>query len=129
MDEPTRVHLVLSSGGMRCFSYVGAVRALEERGVEFASVSACSAGSFTGALIGFAAMGLANRAVPLDELDATVRDLCDEILANSTGTLAAYKDLYRATEDLSLDQGLAYEADARYDIADTQERLKDFLAR
>jgi enoyl-CoA hydratase len=74
-------------------------------------------------------MGLANRAVPRDALDDAVAQLCASVLANSHGTLAAYKDLYRRTEGMTLDDGLAYEADTPYDIADTNERLKDFLAR
>ncbi len=45
------VHLVLAAGGARCLSYVGAVAALEERGISFASVSACSAGTLIGALL------------------------------------------------------------------------------
>jgi enoyl-CoA hydratase/carnithine racemase len=83
--------------------------------------------SFTG--IEAAAMGLANLAVPAAELDATVAALCASILANSQGALAAYKDLYRNTEGLPLDQGLAYEADTTYDIADTGKRLAEFLSR
>jgi predicted acylesterase/phospholipase RssA len=47
----THVHLVLASGGMRCVSYVGAVTALADHGVEVNTVSACSAGSFIGALL------------------------------------------------------------------------------
>lgn len=76
-----------------------------------------------------AAMGLANEAVPGSELDARVGALCESILANSHGAVAAYKDLYRSTEGLSLDQGLAYEADTTYDIDDTNVRLEEFLSR
>jgi enoyl-CoA hydratase/carnithine racemase len=76
-----------------------------------------------------AAMGLANVAVPRDELDGTVASWCEQILTNSPGTLAAYKDLYRSTEDLPLDQGLAYEVNTSYPIHDTGERLKEFLSR
>ena len=46
-----RVHLVLSAGGAKCITYVGAVAALEENGFEFASVSGSSAGSFIGAIL------------------------------------------------------------------------------
>ncbi len=45
------VHLVLGAGGARCISYVGALSVLAERGVSFASVSACSAGTLIGALL------------------------------------------------------------------------------
>lgn len=47
----SRVHLVLSSGGMRALAYVGAVQAFESAGIEVASVSACSAGTIVGALV------------------------------------------------------------------------------
>lgn len=47
----TKVHLVLSSGGMRCISYAGALSVMAEHKIEFASVSACSAGSLVGALL------------------------------------------------------------------------------
>lgn len=46
-----RVHLVLSSGGVKCLSYVGAVAALREQGISFASVSGASAGSLVGAIL------------------------------------------------------------------------------
>lgn len=46
-----RVHLVLSSGGVKCISYAGAVAALREQGVSFASVSGASAGSLVGAIL------------------------------------------------------------------------------
>lgn len=42
------IHLVCSSGGVKCFSYIGAIKLLEERGYEIKSVSASSMGSFIG---------------------------------------------------------------------------------
>ena len=45
------VHLVLSAGGVKCLSYAGAVAALSEHGISFATVSGCSAGSLIGALL------------------------------------------------------------------------------
>ncbi|HUK70719.1 MAG TPA: patatin-like phospholipase family protein [Streptosporangiaceae bacterium] len=47
----SRVHLVLSSGGMRALAYIGAVQAFESADIEVASVSACSAGAIVGALV------------------------------------------------------------------------------
>jgi len=70
--------------------------------------------------------GLAIRSVPHDELDATVDELVATLLANSQGSLAAYKDLYRAALDSDMVAGLAYEAGAEYEIADTDERVADF---
>lgn len=51
--EATRVaaHLVLSGGGVLCLSYAGALCVLHEHGIEFESVSSCSAGTFIGALL------------------------------------------------------------------------------
>jgi NTE family protein len=46
-----RVHLVLSSGGVRAFAYIGALRAMDEAHIEPATVSAVSAGAVIGALI------------------------------------------------------------------------------
>lgn len=49
--DDRRVHLVLSSGGVKCLSYAGAVAALSELGISFASVSGASAGSLVGAIL------------------------------------------------------------------------------
>lgn len=73
-----------------------------------------------------AEFGMACRSVPAPELDATVADLARSIAANSAGSLAAYKDLFAASERLGLPDGLAYEAAARYEIADTDDRLASF---
>jgi predicted acylesterase/phospholipase RssA len=45
-----RVHLVMSSGGVRALAYVGVIQALEADEIEPVSVSACSAGAVVGAL-------------------------------------------------------------------------------
>ncbi|MDX1512566.1 MAG: enoyl-CoA hydratase/isomerase family protein [Gammaproteobacteria bacterium] len=71
-------------------------------------------------------MGLVNAAPPLGELDAAVDALCERILANSPGAVAAYKDLYRRTEGMRLDEGLDYEARTGYDIGDAQARIASF---
>lgn len=73
-----------------------------------------------------AAWGLATRAVPLDELDDAVDTLVGELLDNADGSLAAYKDLYRAALDGGLADGLTYEATTPYAIADTNERIAGF---
>ena len=46
-----KIHLVCSSGGVKCFSYLGAVSQLYKSGIEIASISACSMGTIVGALI------------------------------------------------------------------------------
>jgi len=55
-------------------------------------------------------------------VDGLVRDL----LANSPGSLAAYKDLYRKALERPLGDGLAYEATTTYRIPDTVECLSGF---
>jgi predicted acylesterase/phospholipase RssA len=50
-DGSTPVHLVLSAGGVKVLSYAGALSVLAERGISFASVSGCSAGTFVGAML------------------------------------------------------------------------------
>lgn len=76
-----------------------------------------------------AAYGLAMESVPRDALDARVADLAGAIAANSSGSIAAYKDLYRRSENAGLDDGLTYEAETRYEIADVRERMAAILAR
>jgi len=73
-----------------------------------------------------ASLGLVARAVPLDRLDAAVADLLGDLLANSAGSLRAYKDLCREAIERPLADGLAYEAATEYPIDDTAARLADF---
>ncbi len=70
--------------------------------------------------------GPRGRAVPADELDDAVDGLVRDLLANSPGSLAAYKDLYRKALERPLGDGLAYEATTTYRIPDTAERLSGF---
>jgi enoyl-CoA hydratase/carnithine racemase len=73
-----------------------------------------------------AAWGLAVRSVPRAELDDAVAELAEAIVANSAGSLAAYKDLYRQALDRGLGDGLDYEAGTDYPITDTEERVASF---
>lgn len=73
-----------------------------------------------------AEMGMACRSVPAAELDGEVGELAEAIAANSAGSLAAYKDLYAASERMGVADGLAYEAATVYPINDTDERLASF---
>jgi enoyl-CoA hydratase len=93
-------------------------------GVARARELSYTARTFTGAEA--AAWGLAARSVPAAELDDAVDALVAEILENSDGSLAAYKDLYRAALDESLTDGLIREASTTYAIADTEERIAGF---
>ena len=76
-----------------------------------------------------AAYGLVMEAVPLAALDGRVAELATQIVANSAGSVAAYKDLYRKSENAGLDEGLRYEADTTYSIADVRERMAAILER
>ena len=83
-----------------------------------------TARTFTGAEA--ARLGMVARAVALDDLDDAVSELVETLLANSSGSLRAYKDLYREAMERPLADGLAYEAATEYPIDDTAVRLADF---
>lgn len=74
-------------------------------------------------------IGLILEAVPLEELDARVEALATSIIANSAGSVAAYKDLYRHNENLTLDGCLDFEATTKYRISDLKERKANTVAR
>ena len=83
-----------------------------------------TAATFTGRQA--ADWGLAALACPRADLDALAADVAARVAANSPGSLAAYKDLYRAAEQLALPAGLAYEAATGYPIDDTEARIAQF---
>lgn len=74
-----------------------------------------------------AALGMANRAVPLAELDAAVEGLLAEILPNSAGSIAAYKALYNDGAAAGVQQAVAHEETSQFTIEDTTDRLAEFL--
>ena len=73
--------------------------------------------------------GLANRAVPLEDLDAAVKKVTDGIAESSEGSVAAFKDLFDHWLTGSVDDALKYEARAEYEITDTNERLSGFAKK
>lgn len=83
-----------------------------------------TAATFTGRQA--ADWGLIALACPRADLDAVAAGVAAEVAANSRGSLAAYKDLYRAAEQLTLPAGLAYEAATDYPIDDTEARIARF---
>jgi enoyl-CoA hydratase/carnithine racemase len=93
-------------------------------GVNRARMLSYTARTFTGAEA--AEWGLVAQAVPAGELDATVDALVESVAANSPGSLAAYKDLYRESLERGLTDGLTYESVTEYPIADTEERIASF---
>lgn len=99
-------------------------RLIRAVGVTRARDLSYTARTFTG--VDAAAWGLATRSVPRAELDELVVDVVAQLLANSDGSLRAYKDFYRVALDGGLGAGLRYEAETRYPIADTDARVADF---
>jgi len=93
-------------------------------GMQAARELSYTARTFTGAEA--EELGLVVRAVPRDELDAEVDDLVASILANSRGSLLAYKDLYRTGAESTLVDALASEASTEFTIDDTADRLDGF---
>lgn len=94
-------------------------------GVARARELSYTATTFTGAQA--AAWGLATRSAPVAHLDAAVGELLDAVLANSQGSLVAYKDLFaHALDGTGLADGLAYEAATGYPIPDTESRVASF---
>ena len=93
-------------------------------GVRKARELSFTARTFTG--VEAADWGLANRAVPLAELDSAVKELTDGITSCSQGSVAAFKDLYNHFLTGSVDDALQYETNTEYEIKDTAERLGDF---
>jgi enoyl-CoA hydratase/carnithine racemase len=83
-----------------------------------------TARTFTGA--DAASWNLVTSAVPAEQLDDAVGQLAATVAANSAGSLAAYKDLYRHRLDSGLAEGLEYEAKAAYEIHDTSQRMEAF---
>ena len=58
-------------------------------------------------------LGLALEAAPSEGLEARVTALADVIAANIPRSVAAYKDLYRGSQESGLTEGLALEANYR----------------
>ena len=83
-----------------------------------------TASTFTGREA--AEWGLAALSCPAAELDGIVAELAQRTCANSRAALAAYKDLYRAADRMTLPDGLEYEASTDYPIEDTDSRIARF---
>ena len=86
-----------------------------------------TARTFTGAEA--AEMGMANQAVPAGDLDAIVANVAASIVPNSREAIAAYKDLYSAATNNTLNDGIQYEQNTKYEIGDTNARLAEFTKK
>jgi enoyl-CoA hydratase len=73
-------------------------------------------------------IGLVIDAVPAEALDARVASLIEQMAANSAGSLAAYKDLYYQGQNHLFEDGLNFEYNAKYVIADRDQRRKAVAA-
>jgi enoyl-CoA hydratase/carnithine racemase len=71
-------------------------------------------------------IGLINKVVPAEELEATVMSLAKAILANSRDAIAAYKALINHGYREDLATGLKMEAETTFAIRDTEERIAEF---
>ena len=102
---------------------------MSQRLPRFVGIAAARDLSYTGRTFSGAEahrLGMVARAVPLAGLDVTVDELVATLLANSHGSLRAYKDLHREAMERPLSDGLAYETATSYPIDDTAERLAGF---
>jgi enoyl-CoA hydratase/carnithine racemase len=93
-------------------------------GVQKARELSFTAETFTGR--DAAAWGIANRAVPLAELDAAVQALAEKILANSRGSIAAYKVLYNQGIGKTVLEAVEFEKQRKFVIEDSNERVEKF---
>jgi len=96
-------------------------------GIRKAKELAFTADTFTGKQA--AEWGLANRAVPLAALDASVAELTAKIVANSAGSISAYKYLYNKGGVQTEADALELESKSEFDIEDTAERLASFVKK
>jgi len=71
-------------------------------------------------------MGLVNMAAPAEKLEEALQRTARKILANSAGSVAAYKHLYNANENMSLGKQLELEYASEFDILDTEDRIARF---
>jgi len=71
-------------------------------------------------------IGLANKAIPAEELETAVKEMADKIMSNSLGSVAAYKQLYNRGRRGTLEEGLKMEVETTFEIKDAQEKLEKF---
>ncbi len=76
-----------------------------------------------------ARIGLANKSVPLSELEKTVREIAEKILANSADAVAAHKYLYSRSRKETMAKGLEREYNTMPEISDTLERIGGFVKK
>jgi len=76
-----------------------------------------------------ARIGLANKSVPVSDLEKTVREIAEKILANSAEAVAAHKHLYSESRKETMAKGLEREYTTMPEISDTLERMNGFARK
>ena len=74
-------------------------------------------------------IGLANKSVPVSELEKTVKEIAEKILANSADAVAAHKYLYSQSRKETMAKGLEREYTTMPEISDTLERIGGFAKK
>jgi len=72
-------------------------------------------------------IGLINLAVPGDKLEEALQNMAKKIMGNSAQSIAAYKKLYNANENMTLDKSLDLEFGSDFEITDSLDRLMKFI--
>jgi len=72
-------------------------------------------------------IGLINLAVPGDKLEEALQTMAKKIMGNSAQSIAAYKQLYNANENMTLDKSLELEFGSDFEITDSLDRLMNFI--
>jgi len=75
-----------------------------------------------------ARLGLVNRAVPADDLDATVDGFVADLLAGGPGALAATKQLLTRVPTLSVEDAFAWTAELSAELFGTDEAREGMRA-
>ncbi|MEO1262379.1 MAG: enoyl-CoA hydratase/isomerase family protein [Bacteroidota bacterium] len=73
-----------------------------------------------------ARIGLANKSVPLTDLQKEVEIMAQKIIKNSAQGLAVVKNMYQFGNLHTLQEGIQYELDYEADISDKKEALNNF---
>jgi len=76
-----------------------------------------------------ARIGLVNKAVPVSELERTVREIAEKILANSADAVTGHKYLYSQSRKETIARGLEREYTTMPEISDTLERIGGFAKK
>ena len=71
-------------------------------------------------------IGLANKSVPLADLQKTVDEVTAKIIGNSSQAIKAIKEMYEYGNKHTLEQGIQFELDYEVEFTDKKDDLKDF---